>query len=311
MINLSETVSVIIPHHNDSHWLGQALNSVTNQLAVVSEILVVDDHSNSEHLDAVSRLVNAVPNARLLHASRRGASAARNAGIEAATGSICAFLDCDDAWHPAKLAKQIPLLADGVSLVHCWAVDEDEAGQHTLRRPIGAATHGRVWSGRYAVTGSSSGVVARREALLRVGGFPEDLAYGEDAECWIKLRDIGRFACAPAPLVTIRVRHDSIQRSVLNGLELRLAQLEMRLSRTRRRAVSTSCVFKLALGREAAYSVVSVARRQGLASLPRESLRVSESLHKIGVGRSRLSALYWLVLAMLEIVAHNWMRLGR
>ena len=50
----------------------------------------------------------------------RGACYARNLGAQRAHGSILAFQDSDDLWHPDKLQKQYDLLtATGADLCYC------------------------------------------------------------------------------------------------------------------------------------------------------------------------------------------------
>jgi len=99
-------VSVIIPAYNRAHTIVRALNSVTGQTLQDFEIVVVDDAST----DNTAEIVRDYGDERiryLRHDTNRFAAAARNTGIEAATGKYVAFLDSDDAWLPEKLERQI------------------------------------------------------------------------------------------------------------------------------------------------------------------------------------------------------------
>ncbi len=97
-------ISVVIPTYDRLRLLSRALDSVAAQSRKADEIVVVDDGSR----DGTERFVlETYPEVRLLRQENRGVSAARNAGIRAATGGLIAFLDSDDEWLPCKLERQL------------------------------------------------------------------------------------------------------------------------------------------------------------------------------------------------------------
>lgn len=87
------TLSVIVPVYNGAKTLEAALSSVLADPAV-TELIVVDDGSDDD--SAKRALALSHPALRLISTPHRGLSAARNRGIEEATGDYIAFLDCDD-----------------------------------------------------------------------------------------------------------------------------------------------------------------------------------------------------------------------
>ncbi|MGH8246665.1 MAG: glycosyltransferase family 2 protein [Gammaproteobacteria bacterium] len=92
-------ISVIIPAFNRGHTLQRALNSVHAQTRCADEIFVVDDGSTDNTAEVLMRY----PRVQCIRLENRGVSAARNAGIRAATGDWLAFLDSDDEWRQRKL----------------------------------------------------------------------------------------------------------------------------------------------------------------------------------------------------------------
>ncbi len=106
----NRSVSVILPTHNRAALLGRAMDSVIGQTYPHWELVVVDDGS-TDGTAALLRGYAASLGRRLIviRQARSGASAARNAGIERATGHYLAFLDSDDAFVPHKLARQVGL----------------------------------------------------------------------------------------------------------------------------------------------------------------------------------------------------------
>ena len=105
------TVTVVVPTYNRAHLLGRALASVQAQTFDDWECVVVDDGSQDDPGEIVRRLDD--PRFRIIrHDRNRGASAARNTGIDAARGEYVGFLDSDDEWMPEKLEKQLAVFRD-------------------------------------------------------------------------------------------------------------------------------------------------------------------------------------------------------
>jgi len=101
------TISVIVPVFNRHKRLELAIGSIFQQVNrgdYSVEIIVVDDGSPEPiRLDYH-------PSVKVLRQQKNeGAAAARNTGVQAATGDLIAFLDSDDVWLPNKLTRQIDL----------------------------------------------------------------------------------------------------------------------------------------------------------------------------------------------------------
>lgn len=96
MEHQNEKISVIIPIYNVEPYLRQCLDSVVNQTYQNIEIILVDDGSTDncgaicdEYAQKDDRIV-------VIHRKNGGVSAARNDGIDRATGEWVAFVDPDD-----------------------------------------------------------------------------------------------------------------------------------------------------------------------------------------------------------------------
>ncbi len=100
----SLTVSVIIPTYNRAELVRETLESVLAQTHQRLEILVVDDGSTDHTEEVLAGFGDRIHTIRL---GRSGIGAARNSGIEAATGDYIAFLDSDDLWLPTKVEKHL------------------------------------------------------------------------------------------------------------------------------------------------------------------------------------------------------------
>jgi len=89
-------VSVIIPVYNSENYLEQAIESVLKQDLNNIEIILIDDGSIDKSLDICYRYSNKHNNINVIHQKNLGPGAARNKGIEIATGEYVTFLDSDD-----------------------------------------------------------------------------------------------------------------------------------------------------------------------------------------------------------------------
>lgn len=111
-------VTVVLPVHNRVPLLRRSVSSALTQNFRDLEIVVVDDGSSEDIDGALAEFDD--PRLRLVRRPvRGGGSAARNTGIDAATGRYLAFLDSDDAWSPCKIQRQLPLVVGQVGLVLC------------------------------------------------------------------------------------------------------------------------------------------------------------------------------------------------
>ncbi len=107
------SVSVVIPAYNCAKYLPACLDSVLAQTVPPDEITVVDDGSTDGTADLLQQHY---PGVKILRQANGGASAARNAGIEAAQYEFVAFGDADDLWHPRRLEHQLSTFADEPTL---------------------------------------------------------------------------------------------------------------------------------------------------------------------------------------------------
>lgn len=98
-------VSVIIPMYNSENYIGQCIRSVADQTYRNLEIIVVDDGSTDKGIHVCAELMETDARIRLCRQENRGVSAARNHGIDIATGEYVFFLDSDDAVHPLLLEE--------------------------------------------------------------------------------------------------------------------------------------------------------------------------------------------------------------
>jgi len=203
-------VSVIIPVHNGAEFVGRAIESVLAQTYDAVEIVAVDDGSTDESADVVRGFAGRVT---LVSQSNLGVSRARNAGVNASSGTLVAFLDQDDWWRPSKVELQVARFSDPeVGLVHTNVAHFDEDARTYVGRltaeSISAALVGRTFDRLVLGNGIyNSSVMLRRDLFERVGGLNVDMPGNtvQDYDLWLRLSRVCAFAYVPEEVTVFRI----------------------------------------------------------------------------------------------------------
>jgi glycosyltransferase involved in cell wall biosynthesis len=109
-------VSVAIPVYNAQATVAQTLRSVLAQTHRHLEIIVVDDGSTDGTWQVLQSFGSSI---RVVRQPNGGLAAARNAGIQAATGEFVALMDADDVCEPERLACQVHFLRQHANVLLC------------------------------------------------------------------------------------------------------------------------------------------------------------------------------------------------
>ena len=173
-------VTVILPTCDRGDLLPRAVASVLAQTERDFELLIIDNNRReprvAAQLGAAAWLRD--PRVRIVAASgARSASAARNAGLDAAGGAWVTYLDDDDAWRPEKLARQLALARrTGAALVLCGARFHLHGRMRDVQGDVGE------WRGDdllLCARWNTPLLLHRHPGAAR---FDETLSPGEDAE---------------------------------------------------------------------------------------------------------------------------------
>lgn len=224
--------SVVIPARDAEATVERAVASALAQNPAPVEIVVVDDGSSDRTAEVVSHLD--VSCLRLLRQPRRGVSAARNRGVEAAEGDWIVFLDADDEALPGWLATFAEATDDTTGAVCAGAHSPafgDEPPETRLPAdggPLFLHHHTLFLAGTFAV---------RRSLLESIGGYWEDLAHSENTELGIRIvhacRERGlEIRAVERPVISYhRRRRDAAERSAT--AQARVAAVHLLLDRHR------------------------------------------------------------------------------
>ena len=90
-------ISVIIPVYNTEKYLERCINSVVSQNFRDIEIIIINDYSEDDSLKIIDKYKNKDKRIKIINKIKNeGLSAARNSGIEIATGEYILHIDSDD-----------------------------------------------------------------------------------------------------------------------------------------------------------------------------------------------------------------------
>jgi glycosyltransferase involved in cell wall biosynthesis len=218
--------AVVVPVFNAAATVADAVRSALEQTMPAQEVIVVDDGSTDDLLDALTPFDGSIT---LVRQENRGVGSARNAGVRVARADFVAFLDADDAYHAHRLEALAALAVDRPDLDilttdTLFLVDGEAAGRYHTTHPFPVADQ-RTAILRTCFTFGCPAI--RRTRLLEVGGFAEDLRTGSDWDCIARLILGGSSAgLVDEPLLEYRIRPDSLTSDRVGALWSRVHMLE-------------------------------------------------------------------------------------
>jgi glycosyltransferase involved in cell wall biosynthesis len=205
-------VSVVLPTYDRPRRLREAVDSVTDQTYGPIELVVVDDASPTPAREVLPDTLNRDVRLRhVCHTENRGANAARNTGIKAATGELVSFLDDDDRMAPEKLERQVRVYQDAdpaVGVVYTGTRYVNPSGVEQFART--PTTRGDVT--RDILTGEPVGEFPTAmvdPATIEQAGLPDErFPSWQDREWFLRLSRHCEFEPVPEPLSIRRMGYD-------------------------------------------------------------------------------------------------------
>lgn len=184
-------ISVIVPVYNVEKYLEKSLSSLAAQTYKDLEVILIDDGSTDGSTEICKRFTEEYPNFRYFRQENAGVSAARNAGIERASGNYLAFFDADDYADADMYELLYRMITEtGADIAACHYVYEKDG---KVVRSFEESDEVKVFSPReeyeevmflgkkYCGVEMWEKLFIRR--LFDAVRFPEGVTIGEDAVC--------------------------------------------------------------------------------------------------------------------------------
>lgn len=221
---MTSRVSIVMANYNYARYLRAAIDSVLSQTYSNFELIVVDDGS-TDNSRSIIESYSGESRVCFQPVNHLGQPGAKNAGIELARGSLIAFLDADDLWHPEKLAKQVAVFNRdpnvGVVYSRRTLIDENDRQLAYAQPPL---YRGDVCAAMFRDNFVCfSSVMVKRLVFEHVGLFDPITDLAIDYDLWLRVVPHYRFEFVDEPLVQYRCGHGNLSKRI--GERLKIAAL--------------------------------------------------------------------------------------
>lgn len=207
---MSAKISIIIPVLNEASKIAKTITVAKSGKNV--EILVVDGGSQDNTVEIVQAL-----GLKILFASPSRANQ-MNVGAKAATGEILLFLHAD-THLPAKFDRSVRLVLcqpNTIAGAFALQIDGSLKGLRLVEKGVNWRSH------FLSLPYGDQAIFVKTETFKALGGFSQ-LPIMEDFEFVLKLRNCGRIAIIPTPVITSSRRWQKLgvwQTTIMNQLAI-------------------------------------------------------------------------------------------
>lgn len=184
-------ISVIIPNYNRANLIGATIENMLNQSVSPYEVIVVDDGSTDRSVEVIRSFGEKV---RLIEQTNQGPGAARNRGLEVASGEYIQFMDSDDLASLNKFEVQLAALqTTGADFAYCpWVRSIIHEKQLCFAGPILQGTPLPAWKPMLEWQLGSWCIIFQnclfsRHILESAGCFRTDMRIAEDGEYLVRI----------------------------------------------------------------------------------------------------------------------------
>lgn len=198
LINNLPLVSFVIPTRDRADVLKDCLESVINQTYKNIEVIVVNDNSTDSTLETLKKYSSKYPFVKYFNSDGNGVGAARNLGIEKASGEYIAFMDDDDICELHRIESQMKPIFDSnykYNFIISSFTVLSESGEVKEIYDYLLKTESIGFTVRWLV---------KRDILLKAGGFDLQQPNIEEVELFFRLREVSKIYFSTVPVVKVR-----------------------------------------------------------------------------------------------------------
>ena len=207
-------VSVVMPVYNTERYLAIAIESVLAQTFTDFEFIILDDGSTDASVHIIRQYAENDERIRFFPLEHRGYVSLLRRGLNHARGEFVARMDSDDISLPNRFEMQVAFLRSHEDCVAVGSRVEliDPFGSR-VEKPTHKTTHEEIEAELLNGVGWAivhPSVMMRRDALMKVGGYREDLMVSEDLDLFLRLAEVGKLANMQDVLLQYRQHLQSV-----------------------------------------------------------------------------------------------------
>ena len=203
-----------MPVYNTERYLKYALESVLAQTFTDFEFIILDDGSSDSSVHIIQEFAENDERIRFFPLEHRGYVSLLRRGLNHCRGEFVARMDSDDICLPDRFEKQVNFLRANPDVVAVGSqiVIIDPYGSK-VEQPQHKLAHEEIEKELLNGVGWAMvhpAVTMRREALMKVGGYREDLMVSEDLDLFLRLAEHGKVVNLPDVLLKYRQHLQSV-----------------------------------------------------------------------------------------------------
>jgi glycosyltransferase involved in cell wall biosynthesis len=205
-------VSSIFRENND--YLKKFLDSLSAQTFKDFEVIIVDDGASAENLSLIGEYIGKLPKIKIITNEKNlGLTKSLNVGIKNSNSAYIARLDTDDYCSPERLQIQYNFLENHLDHVacSCHAIDVVENKTRLTPHTFEQISHDEVFKTTfYKNPIIHSGLFARKDSLIQIGGYDESYICAQDYNLIVRLFKKGKIVILGECLIYRHISNNQI-----------------------------------------------------------------------------------------------------
>ncbi len=207
-------ISVVMSVYNNKDTLPAALEGILSQEGVDLEFIIIDDGSTDGCGKILDEASSRDSRLKVVHKQNEGLTRALIEGCSMASAPWIARQDADDCSLPGRLHALLAL-ADAhpaAVMLSSWVryVGPENEFLQIVERPAGEAEACRQIRDLSIGPPAHGSVMFLKAAYERCGGYRSEFYYGQDADLWLRMIDVGDIVYLPEVLYEYRVSPSAI-----------------------------------------------------------------------------------------------------